>query len=309
MLKLLYLATIFSLGINVSAQVVQIPEQVEVSSDTLVLSDIAGIDAQSAELAQIPIGHAPYPGHYRWLKRVDLERYLRKWGVDLRLIQIEMKDPVLITRASQGVPRELIRRAVESFLKMERPDLEFLIEKINFPGQVILPEGDISIHVNLAGGLVHLDQISLKLDFFVEGERYKSQWTRVALRARVLAVVTSRDVPYGYRLQSPDLVLREKELHRLDEFLTQIDGAVGNVTKRRLQAGEIVRRQDLKRPILVKRGDDVTVVARGNSFIVSTLGRARDGGSMGDYIQIENLQSKQTLRGIIVGERKVQVRF
>ena len=76
-----------------------------------------------------------------------------------------------------------------------------------------------------------------------------------------------------------------------------------------MQAGEIVRQQDLKRPILVKRGDHVTVIARGNSFIVSTLGRARDGGSMGDSVQIENLQSKQTLRGIIVGERKVQVQF
>ncbi len=307
--QLLYLSVFFSLGFDGWAQVVRIPDQVEVSSDTLVLGDIAGIDTPLAELAEIPIGHAPYPGHYRWLKRVDLERYLRKWGVDLRLVQIEMEDPVLITRASQGAPRELILRAVESFLKSERPDVEFLIEKINIPAQVILPQGDISVYVNLAGGLVHLNNISLKLDFIVDGEHHKSQWIQVALRARVLAVVTRRAVRYGYRLRSSDLVLREKELHRLDEFFASIDGAVGNVTKRKLQAGEIVREQDLKRPTLVKRGDDVTVIAQGNSFIVSTLGRARDGGSMGDHIQIENLHSKQTLRGIIVGERKVQVQF
>ena len=298
---------IWALGFSGWAQVIRVPEQVEVASDSLVLGDIAQLDDEAIDWASIPIGYAPYPGHYRWLKRSDLRSYLKRWGVDASQVTVNMKDQVLITRASQTVPREKLMLAVESFLESQRPELEFHIRRIDLPNDVVLPKGNISVRVNSRAPLTNLALAHLKLDFFVENHYQTSQWTRVALLARGPALVTTRQLPYGHRLQASDLVVREEEFSRLDDFLSVPDEVIGQVAKRTLQAGAILRRKDIQQPTLVKPGQVVKVVVRGKTFLVSTVGRARSGGAIGDLIQIQNPQSRRVFDAVVVGEKQVRV--
>jgi flagella basal body P-ring formation protein FlgA len=79
------------------------------------------------------------------------------------------------------------------------------------------------------------------------------------------------------------------------------------VSKRALREGEVVTRNDLKEAALVKRGDVVTLLARGSGFTVSALGEARDGGSKGDAVLVENLDSKQLVHATVIGHKTVEV--
>ena len=145
------------------------------------------------------------------------------------------------------------------------------------------------------------------LDFFVDGKHTKSQWARIHASALSKVVVLARPVAYGQRLQRSDLTLMERSFSRLESFYTDPDRVVNLVAKRGLEAGQVLDASHLKTPRLVARNDVVTVIVQGRTFRISTLGKARDGGTLGDTIEVENLESHQLLRVEVIGNKTVRV--
>ena len=288
-------------------QTVRVPERIEVTSETLSLGDIAQIEPESDRLSAFPIGYSPYPGHYRWLEKSYLLEQFKRGAIDLHNLRLEMPERVLITRQSQVVGRSAIREAVRGAFEAYRSDLTFDIVRIDVPQDLILPRGELRVQVVLPDPLNHLDGLSLKLDFFVDGKHAKSQWARIYASALSKVVVLSRPVAYGQKLQRSDLTLMERSFSRLESFYSDPDRVVNLVAKRGLEAGQVLDASHLKTPMLVARNDVVTVIAQGRTFRVSTLGRARDGGTLGDTIQVENLESHQLLRVEVIGNKTVRV--
>jgi flagellar basal body P-ring formation protein FlgA len=297
-------ALLFQIGL---AQVVRVPARVEVRADNLVLADIAEIHPPSSELAAVPIGYSPYPGHYRWLDRSDLEKCLRKQGLSPSRVRIEMEDRVLLTRQTQSLGPEQMRKTVEAFLAERHPELRFRLDHIEMPGEILLPEGEVVVQVDHGQSVTSLNPLSLKLDFLISGRRVRSQWVRVKAVAIANLVTTRREIEFGRELQPSDLQVEEREVDRLGEYYLDVEPLLGTAAKRAFRVGEPIRRTEVRSPTLVKRGDVVTVLSKGANFSISTLGRAREAGTLGDQVLVENLDSKQPVRGIVTGGRQVEV--
>lgn len=297
----------FALAASSRNVVVSIPSRVEVEGDSMVLADIARISPPVADLARVPLGYTPYAGHYRYLQRSEIENSLRRWGVEVERITLEMEERVLVTRQSQVVGREEIQAAVEAYLAESRPDLEFSIRGLEIPADVVLPEGQVEVQVAEAGRLSRLEGASLKVDFLVNGRLEKSQWVRLSASARQPVLVLLRDIPFGEPVSRTDVRVEERDLERLEDYLTSPQELAGGVAKRPLRSGELVRSRDLRPATPVRRGEIVTLVARGKSFLVKTLGRARISGAQGDLIPVENLDSKQVVHATVVGEKTVEI--
>jgi flagella basal body P-ring formation protein FlgA len=307
-MRLTVLAAVVTLTFQLSlAQVVRVPSRVEVSADNLVLADIAEIHPPSSELAAVALGYSPYPGHYRWLDRSDLVNSLRKHGILLSGVRIEMEDRVLLTRQTQSLGPEQVRRTVEAFLAERYPDLRFRIDQIEMPGEILLPEGELRIQVDHGQAVTTLNPLSLKLDFVIEGRRVRSQWVRVKAVAIASLVTTSREIEFGRQIQPADLQIEERELERLGEYHLEMASLVGTAAKRGFRAGEPIRLSEVRAPTLVKRGDVVTVISKGTNFTISTLGRAREAGTLGDQVLVENLDSRQPVRGVVTAGKQVEV--
>ena len=305
-----HLPELFVLGGSLSltmGQTVRVPKRIEVTSETLTLGDIARIEPESGRLSELPIGYSPYPGHYRWLEKSYVLEQFRKGAVDLHEVRLEMPERVFITRQSQVVGRVAVTEAVREALESLRPDLSFDITRIEVPQDVVLPRGELKIQVGLPSPLNRLDGLSLKLDFFVDGKQAKSQWARIYASALAKVVVLARPVAFGQRLKRADLTLAERTLSRLGSLYFNLERLVNLVAKRSLEAGQVLDASHLKTPRLVARNDVVTIIAQGQTFRVSTLGKARDGGILGDTIQVENLDSHQLLRVEVIGNKTVRV--
>lgn len=306
---------------NSTALTIRIPERVEVSSDTLVLGDIAAVECQECsgrsvsgpynglQLTSIPLGYAPYAGQYRWLDKSEVENYLRRSGVDPAGVRLEMNDRVLVTRKTQTVPVERIREALESFLRSAQPLLSFSIESIEAPKDLILPLGRLRLEVDGPARLAELENLTLKVDFYIDDRRQRSQWVKVNLVGQGEVLVVTRDLSFGERIQPSDLRIEPRRMTRLEGFFANVREAAGLEAKRPIAAGEILTRQDVRPAALVRRGEVLTVLAQGKNFVISTLGRAREGGAMGEHILVENLESKQTVRAQVVREKTVQVQL
>jgi flagella basal body P-ring formation protein FlgA len=77
--------------------------------------------------------------------------------------------------------------------------------------------------------------------------------------------------------------------------------AVGSVIKGRVEAGKVVMAKDVEPPIIVKKGDLVSVDCVAGSVVVGATARAKENGTDGQIIEFQSLQSKKTFQARING--------
>jgi flagella basal body P-ring formation protein FlgA len=80
--------------------------------------------------------------------------------------------------------------------------------------------------------------------------------------------------------------------------------AVGAMVRGRIEAGKIVMARDVEPPIIVKKGDLISVDCIAGTVVVGTTARAKENGCDGQVIEFQSLQSKKTFLARINGTGK-----
>ena len=68
-----------------------------------------------------------------------------------------------------------------------------------------------------------------------------------------------------------------------------------------------MRAQQIRRPLLVAKGDMVTIKLKRPGMELSAKGRAIEDGSKGDTIRVTNSQSKNIIETVVLGAHLVTV--
>jgi flagella basal body P-ring formation protein FlgA len=85
------------------------------------------------------------------------------------------------------------------------------------------------------------------------------------------------------------------------------DDASGMEAARNLTAGNIVRRSDLMKPQLVRRGEPVTIRIVSGVLVITASGRALNGGGQGEMVRVVTNATNRTLDGTIEGSGTVRI--
>ena len=101
------------------------------------------------------------------------------------------------------------------------------------------------------------------------------------------------------------LTIRESKIRR-DTILTQ-EEIIGMATKRVIRAGVPIRTSQIMRPLLVEKGDLVTIKLTTPFMRLTTQGKSLVSGSQGETIQVKNIQSKQVVEAKVIGKNEVAV--
>lgn len=117
-------------------------------------------------------------------------------------------------------------------------------------------------------------------------------------RARISAVVavTAAPVQANQPLLESDLTLERRDVTLIPDAVGLLDDVIGQSSRRSLRAGEVLRARQLAAPIVVKRGDQVVMVARHEGIEVSMAGEALDAGARGAVVRVRNAASGQIVR-------------
>lgn len=122
-------------------------------------------------------------------------------------------------------------------------------------------------------------------------------------------VVTASDIDRGATITAAALRLEEARLERLPRHaLLNIDEAVGLMAARPLSAGTTLQTHHLRREALVKRGNQVTVMARGTGFSVTRKAKALDNGSLGESVRLRT-EDGDRLKATVIGRNQLEVAF
>ncbi|MFM7272813.1 MAG: flagellar basal body P-ring formation chaperone FlgA [Gammaproteobacteria bacterium] len=145
---------------------------------------------------------------------------------------------------------------------------------------------------------VDLSRLSSRLNARVRcaGPSPWSLYIPVTLRIYRDVVVADRALPRGTILSASDLRVEERDsLAANQPVLERIEDAVGQGLRRPLAPNTILGPAALESPVLVRRGERITVSVRSGGISVSTVAEALRDGRKGERIQARNLQSRRTI--------------
>ena len=86
-----------------------------------------------------------------------------------------------------------------------------------------------------------------------------------------------------------------------------IEKLIGMEARLAIQTGDIVFTDSVQAPIVVKRGDVITVTSQSGGIRVRTSGRAMQDAARGELVQVESLGSREKYDARVVGPREASV--
>ncbi len=279
-----------------------------VEGATVRLADVAVLEGSAAEFAAVELGPAPDPGGSRHLDGIAILSKLRAAGLDDGTTRYEIPASVRIARAYQDVTADEIRGAVE------RDAVSVLgageqLRTVEVGGGARIPPGPYQLRLGTASGARGARR-RVDVDLVQDGDVVASIAAQLEVVARGPVVVLRHAVARGTVLGHADVAVEERELTALPgSIVTAIGDAVGKETRSALSAGTPLSLSALASPLLVHRGDVVTVVIETPGMRLSTPAEALEAGAGGAQIRIRNRTSKQELSGHVVDRGIVLVQY
>jgi len=122
------------------------------------------------------------------------------------------------------------------------------------------------------------------------------------------AVVVKNDTPARAML-IPSMLSRKRVdiAGHAGRWWNNIRQLVGTRTTRPLRKGQAIFSSYVKRPPLINRGDEVSMIARIGGIRVFATGKALKSAGLGDTVRVQNIRSKQVMQATVIGTHAVRV--
>lgn len=301
--------------------------QARCSTGVVRLGDVADIHAAEAwqhdQLAAIELGPAPASGSRKFLRAREVQDALWMRGVNLAEHRLSGSERIEVFGVGEPVAETPTTRIdASSRDRVKRMLADAIVLCLNEqtgthdPWQVETePTGD-QVAVLLASGrrVVATGGAApwtgkQRFSVTVEGATRPQTFPIDAVVTLPQAVVsTARNLSVGTVLHESDLIL--KPVASLGDGLQpfyRIEEVVGQETALSLPAGAVLGRTSVRRPVVVRRGDAVTLYARSAGLRVRTTVRAREDGALGGLIAVESLTNREAFYARVTGIQEAEI--
>jgi len=124
--------------------------------------------------------------------------------------------------------------------------------------------------------------------------------------AGVRVVVPAHDIARGAVISDSDLAYSTVANTTMSGIATSPAEVTGMEARRTLRAGETLRAQDLRHPVLIAKGSTVTMVFEAPGVLLTATGRAMSEAGLGETITIQNPVSFRKITGTVIGPGQVR---
>jgi flagella basal body P-ring formation protein FlgA len=300
-------------------------QQCSPHGSVVTLGDIAEIysaDAQQAEkLAAIEILPAPIAPQQRTLRVREVQDLLSMRGINLAEHRFSGSSQIMLTsvgepaRADQPLTPSAVKRAhrrvceaILQYLQTKSGSGETRYLQFETPTALARAAANPVQPISVSGGSppwTGPQHFEVKIDSS-EGLAPFSIDAQVAVPSAVVAAVHS--LARGAVIRESDLVIvRDAPRDGESGFFHSIEEVAGKQTTRAIPDGKIIVPDDLQAPLLVHKGDVVTVYAQSAGIRVRTTARARDDGGLGDLVTMETMQDRKPYQARVCGMRETEV--
>jgi flagella basal body P-ring formation protein FlgA len=175
---------------------------------------------------------------------------------------------------------------------------------------IAIPPGAADLRVLPAANEEALGRHTFQVVAMTNGKVWRTIEVLADVTATIDAVVPNRFFRAEEILDATDLKTVRTRIYQLNHpFITDREEVVGKSAARPLPADTPLRQAFLKTPLLVKKGDRVTIEAKRGGLSIHTYGVTKASGHVGQTVMVANLDSGRELRAKIVAPGVVQVEF
>ncbi len=277
---------------------------VEVGGDRVLLSDV--LPGAPAEAAGVVLTRAPAPGQSLTIPVSAIAEAAGKVGLALAEIPARV---VQVHRPGRRIARAEIEDRLAGLLA-RRLGEERLAVTLAGMRPITLPTGRTAADLQLA-----VTAIDRRTHRFVARLHWPdgfghSRMTELAGRYEPLVAVPvlAHVVARGDIVSQDDLTTIWLPARRLSRgLLASPDEILGREATRSLRPGVPLRRGDLRRPLLIRKGEVVTMRVATGAMILTAQGRAMQDGARGELVRVLNGKSRRVVEGRVVGAGLVEV--
>lgn len=274
-----------------------------VSGDVVRLGDLfadAGRDAKDG-VAPAPALGTQVTYSAAWLGAIAHEHHLDwKPGSDY--------DQATVERASRTIDSDLIGERLLKLIPSNDGGGAASIELDN-PALRLLVPAEASDDIDVDG--LTYDQHSGRFSAMVSAPPGSPDAQRVRVSGRLIVemsvAVTNRNIGVNEIIRPDDVEQIKVPRARIAaDTIVDPSQLIGKSARHVLRAEQPLRSGDVQDPLVVHKGDLVTVELRTAAMALSAQGKALDDGALGAAVHIVNTQSNRTIDATVIGPNLVR---
>lgn len=158
-------------------------------------------------------------------------------------------------------------------------------------------------NIKMNGSQKHNSNMSVRVS--CKGQSPWSIFVPVKIDTYQNVAITTRDVFKGEILTSSDVTTQERNVGSIGfGFAKKLEPLIGNAVTRNIAAGSIIKLSQISEPIVVNRGDKITLESTTSGLTVAASAIAMSNGKLGDQIRVKNQQSKRVIEAFVTAPGK-----
>lgn len=204
-----------------------------------------------------------------------------------------------ILRSRQSVSRMELERKIKNHLTRSCADCDLQIQVSSVPMNVT-SDWELDLNIDLTKNSV---MIPIRSIFQTE----KKGWVVGEIKRYQFVPVLNRAVRLGEVITADLVSLEKRLLLNPREVIISSEHLMGMQAARFLSAGQIISYSDLKKEVVLKKGQMVKAIAGHAFFEVSISAQVEEAGSIGDVIKIKNMDSQKVFAARVIEKGLVRI--
>lgn len=276
-----------------------------IDGDTLKLGDIFDGITRNADYV---IGPAPQPGQDMVLNARTLYRIAV--ALDLPWRPKSSSDKIVIRREATVVPYGTIENALKKELSTKGVNGNFSVSLTNGKPTIVLPQNlPENVEISSFNYDTQKDYFQASLVAPSLDNPVKKILVSGFVERLVSVPVLRNNMQNGSIIGKHDIDMIEVPQKSLQHNVVMDQEKLIGMTPRRIAyGGKIILAGTLQRPLLVERGEKVTISFEEGPLVLTAKGKAMQAGAKGDLIRVKNINSSRAVDAYITGENQVVVR-
>ncbi|MEI6231517.1 MAG: flagellar basal body P-ring formation chaperone FlgA [Planctomycetota bacterium] len=292
-----------------------IPRAVAISAgDRILLKDVVTIINCPVEwekrVNDVSIGAAAAPGQTRAMQRLEIVNALRKIQFT-GSVDVGGTEDIAVVAASQMVTGKSIVDAVTQDVQQRfkfSPDTKFQIETLLTPPDQELRPGKIEYQPEWPRGGPQPGVMSVRVRLIQESCKVAEALVTVKLRIFGPVTCTTDSVRAGDLLTERNVATVQREMTAGNATNSiSFTAAVGLRARTDLEPGQAVTRSSVVEPLLIRRGETVSLRVRSGALIISAHGEAKNDAARGELVRIQCPQSDGDIQARATGVREARI--
>ncbi len=214
---------------------------------------------------------------------------------------------------TQLVDEGIIKKRFKAFLMANSPwdkgEMEISDLKV-LPKNIWVPQGTLSFKFSEPRSGQFLGKVSSLVTILVNGKPCRRARACAYIECFKRVICAKNGLIRGQLIGPRDISLVRMPISKLkSRFFDDPNAILGLQAKRTVRPGQVIYASSISKPLLVKRGNKVLIVAKSPTIEITCPGVAVENGRLGDFVRVKNIQTKRVIIARVRDSHTVYVNF